>query len=302
MTTLFQRCPLAAVIFTAVMTMPTVHAADSVQPLIEGQGITVTTQDVLGDALRIPRNVRDEVLGTPQTLTQLASNLYVFRTIAKMAQEQGLDQRADVAAAVKIAQERVLADAWLAALDAKSRPDEKAAEVKAKAIYDAENKKFTLPEQVHVRHILIAGADAAAREKAQQVLDALKKGADFSELAIKESADKGSGARGGDLGFFARGSMVAAFEEAAFALKKPGELSGLVETQFGLHILRLEARRDAGKVPFTDVRGALIEQVQSEAMQSARAAESTKIRQYGLPNSSVIEAFAKSRKQGDQKD
>jgi peptidyl-prolyl cis-trans isomerase D len=105
---------------------------------------------------------------------------------------------------------------------------------------------FTYPERVRARHILIAvGPDAAektraaARAKAGQILDQLKKGADFTKLAEEDSDDPGTRDRGGDLGFFERGQMIKPFEDAAFSLK-PGQLSGIVATRFGYHIIKVE--------------------------------------------------------------
>lgn len=114
--------------------------------------------------------------------------------------------------------------------------------------------KFEVPEQARARHILVKvdenadePAKKAAAAKAEGLLAQLKSGADFEELAIK-SSDCPSAPQGGDLGFFTRGQMVPAFDEAAFALK-PGELSGVVVTRFGFHIIKLEEKKDAGVVP-----------------------------------------------------
>lgn len=267
-------------------------AAVQAQPLVQGQGIAITTVDVEGDALRMPENLRAEVLAKPALVQQMASNLYVYRGIAQQAKAQGLDQQPQVAAAMQAAQDKVLADAWLKQLDDKSRPTAAAAEAKARAIYQAEPKKFEAPEQVHARHILISGTDAQARAKAEELLKALKGGADFAELARKESADKGSGARGGDLGFFGRGQMVAPFEQAAFAMRKKGELSGLVESQFGFHIIRFEEHRPAGVLPFEQVRDALVQEVSSGVTQKARADAAAQVRKNGVVDEQAVQAFA----------
>jgi peptidyl-prolyl cis-trans isomerase C len=101
-----------------------------------------------------------------------------------------------------------------------------------------------MPEQVHARHILVkvdpkadATQKAAARKKIEDIQKQLKNGEDFSELA-KKASDCPSNAKGGDVGYFGRGQMVKPFEDAAFSLK-PGEVSGIVETEFGLHLIKV---------------------------------------------------------------
>ncbi len=104
-----------------------------------------------------------------------------------------------------------------------------------------------VPEEVTLSHIFIvpkpsAKAKEEAYAKAEALLDSLKHGADFAELAKKYSQDPGSAADGGDLGWAKRGQFVPEFEHAVYALK-PGEISGIVETQFGFHIIQLLQRR-----------------------------------------------------------
>jgi peptidyl-prolyl cis-trans isomerase D len=120
--------------------------------------------------------------------------------------------------------------------------------------------RFTEPEQVKARHILIkmAGsadeqAKAEIRKRAEDLLARAKAGEDFAALAKKHSEDLGSAANGGDLGLFPRGRMVPEFETAAFALQAGG-LSDIVESQFGLHIIKVEERRAGGPRPLDGVR------------------------------------------------
>ena len=119
--------------------------------------------------------------------------------------------------------------------------------------------RFDIPEQVRAAHILIRVAGDAGdmmrqqkRQLAEKVLAEVKSGKDFAQLARQHSEDPGSAAKGGDLGFFPRGAMVGPFEEAVFALK-PGEISGIVETPFGLHIIKSEGRIEAGIRPLAEV-------------------------------------------------
>ena len=115
-----------------------------------------------------------------------------------------------------------------------------------KTYFEQNVQRLAGQEERRASHILVAapgGAPAAEREKAkakaQELLAAVKKAPDsFADIARKNSQDPGSASRGGDLDFFTRGAMAKPFEDAAFALKK-GEISDLVETEFGYHIIRL---------------------------------------------------------------
>lgn len=128
------------------------------------------------------------------------------------------------------------------------------------------NADYAQTEQVMASHILVETEEEAIELHLQ-----LSEGADFAELARERSIDPGSGSQGGDLGWFGRGMMVAPFEDAAFALEI-GELSDIVESQFGFHIILLTDRQDASEPELSDVidqvRGDLEEETLSERMQT----------------------------------
>lgn len=133
-----------------------------------------------------------------------------------------------------------------------------------KAYYQKQIAEYTLPEKVKAAHILITLSEKAgkeetqkAEEKAKEVLAKLKAGEDFGHLAQTYSADPGSAQNGGELGTFGKGEMVPEFEKAAFAMKKPGELSGLVRSQFGLHIIKLIDHYPETHEPFEKVKAEL---------------------------------------------
>ena len=148
--------------------------------------------------------------------------------------------------------------------------------------YDADLKNYTQEEQVKVRHILFSTRavsptdERVAKERADSLLAAIRhEGGDFAELARRFSQEPGAATSGGDLGWFGRGQMVKEFEDAAFALK-PGEISAVVKTQFGYHILALEDRKASGTRPFAEVRSELRTQLarargDSTARRSAEA-------------------------------
>jgi len=125
--------------------------------------------------------------------------------------------------------------------------------------YQRHLAEFDVSEQVKVAHVLIrvpsdADEETKAKKKAlaEQVLADARAGKDFAELARKFSDDKASVPKGGDLGYFSRGSMVDSFEQAAFSLQ-PGELSEVVETPFGYHVIKAEGYIEAGVKPLEDV-------------------------------------------------
>ncbi len=103
-----------------------------------------------------------------------------------------------------------------------------------------QERMTSIPEKQEVRasHILLTLDDENARQKGEELLEQLRAGADFAELAKEHSKDEASVASGGDVGFFGRGAMVPEFEAAAFSLE-PGELSDLVATQYGFHIIKV---------------------------------------------------------------
>jgi peptidyl-prolyl cis-trans isomerase C len=139
--------------------------------------------------------------------------------------------------------------------------DIKVTDQEVKAFYDQNPDKLKRPERVHVRHILIRIDKSAtaedkkkARAKADDVLAKIKAGGDFAKLAEENSDDPGSKTRGGDLSWVSRNQTVPPFESAAFGLKKPNELSPVVESQFGFHIIQLVEHQDSGLVPFEEVK------------------------------------------------
>jgi peptidyl-prolyl cis-trans isomerase D len=146
--------------------------------------------------------------------------------------------------------------------------------------YNAQLGKYTTPEQIRASHILLTTEgkdDAAVRAQAEQVLKEARSGADFAALAKKYSQDESNAQEGGDLDYFSRGRMVAPFETAAFAMA-PGDISDLVKTEFGYHIIKLTDRKPAVVRPLSDpevykeIESALLrEQAETQAAQHADA-------------------------------
>lgn len=140
-----------------------------------------------------------------------------------------------------------------------------------RALYGRSIERFRTPERVKARHILVktqgkpAGEVSGLEAKANDLLKQVKAGGNFAELAKKHSEDTVSGAQGGDLGWVTRGQMVKPFEEAVFSLK-PNEISGVVKTEYGFHIVQALEREQARVRPFEEVRAELETESKREAV------------------------------------
>ncbi|GAB1476038.1 peptidylprolyl isomerase [Bacillota bacterium] len=143
-------------------------------------------------------------------------------------------------------------------------------EEEAKAYYEDNPDKFVIDE-VTANHILVKEEDLA-----KEVLAELREGADFGALAKEHSID-GSAANGGSLGTFGRGAMVKEFEDAAFALK-PGEISEVVKSQFGYHIIQLLDKKQ-GKESYEDARQTILDSLNDEAVRNAYTEKITQLRE-----------------------
>lgn len=267
-------------------------AKDDAAALVQGDKIAITAMDMQADSLRMPPEMRPMVLSNPQTVSQIASNLYARRAMAQRAEQEGLEKDPAVLAALKVARDKVLSDALIEKIDKANAPDDAAALSMARNIYRAKPERFKVGPQVQISHILISGTDAASRARAQKVLEDIKAGADFAKTAEERSADPGSAAKGGDLGLFARGRMVPEFETAAFAIDKVGDVSDIVETKFGYHILKLTGKKPESMRSFDEVKDELVKEVRNNIQQEARAAEAQKLQQGATFNKAAIEAYA----------
>jgi len=167
-----------------------------------------------------------------------------------------------------LSRDRFMAGQWAGKIDVTADD--------AKKYYDEHPKEFEIPEQVRASHILIEPnyadpntdpnqAKAEAKAKTEDLLKQINEGADFAELAKANSACP-SAEGGGDLGFFPRGRTTQAFEEVAFELEV-GQLSDVVETRYGYHIITVTGHKDAGVVPFEEARDAIIKQLTEQKKQ-----------------------------------
>jgi peptidyl-prolyl cis-trans isomerase C len=218
--------PVAIALSTSLLLAGTAFAG----PVATVNGVTITDEDL---ALA-QEDIGAQVPGNDEAAKRQAVIDYLIdlKIVAQEADKEKLGDGPDFARRLAMARDKVLMDRLLS-----DAADKATSDAAVKAFYDQSIKTLKPEEEVHARHILVP-----TEEEAKQALDKLKNGEDFAKLAGELSKDPGSGKEGGDLGYFTKDRMVKEFGDAAFALK-PGETSGIVKTQFGYHIIKVEDRR-----------------------------------------------------------
>jgi peptidyl-prolyl cis-trans isomerase C len=187
--------------------------------------------------------------------------------VSDLAKQKGFDKNPDIKEQLQFFSDNFLANEYLKREIAQKVS---VSDDDLKAYYDTHKDEFKTPEMIKARHILVKVESSAseedkkkAKEKVEMYLKRIKDGEDFAKLASEVSDDPGSKTKGGDLGFFPKGRMVKPFEDAAFSLK-PGEISGIVETQFGFHIIKVEEKKDSAVESFDSVKERLRQKLVQE--------------------------------------
>jgi peptidyl-prolyl cis-trans isomerase C len=211
--------------------------------LAEVNGATITDTDFYKEQESLPPYLKP-MTETPEGKKEMLDTMVVRELILQQAQKDGIDKSPAVAAKLEDLKKRVVVEAFL-----KKKVEESAnvGDAELQAFYQKNLDKFKTGEQIKASHILVK-----TEAEAQEIEKQLKGGANFEELAKKHSID-GAAAKGGDLGWFGKGSMLPDFEKVAFSLKE-GQTSGIVKTKFGYHIIKLTGKRPAGTRSFEEVK------------------------------------------------
>ena len=237
---------------------------------------TVNGKDIwLDDVLRAAERLPEEFQQTPleNYYAQLVADIIDSQLAATAARNDGFDQKPEIADAMKMAANRVLAESWLA--------EKVRADVNETAIQNAYDKYVAdtaSREQVTASHILL---ETAADAKA--VIAALQNGGDFAALA-KEKSTGPSGPNGGALGTFGRGQMVPAFETAAFDLAVGSYSDTPVQTQFGWHVIKVDGKDIAPAPDLESMRAQLANNLSTQALgrllEELRASQDIQLRSF----------------------
>jgi peptidyl-prolyl cis-trans isomerase C len=211
--------------------------------LAEVNGSTITTGDFSKEMENLPPYLKP-MTDTAEGKKEMLETMVIRELILQQAKKDGVDKSPIVAEKLEDIKKRLVVEAFL-----KKKVEEQSniSDADLQKFYDENKDKFKTGDQIKASHILVKD-----EKTAQEILGKLKSGSAFDELAKKHSMDS-AGAKGGDLGWFGKGSMLPEFEKAAFSLKE-GETSGIVKTKFGFHIIKLTGKRAAGQREFADVK------------------------------------------------
>jgi peptidyl-prolyl cis-trans isomerase C len=252
---------------------PAVLPVPAASPAVPDDKVVVSVGDMKITALEfneivntLPEQNRTAVRGPAKK--EFGQFLMRVLVLAQEGKNRKLDESAEFKTQEKFQSDNLLAQKTFNQIGETIKVDN----AEMQSYYDAHKQEY---EQVRARHILIrvAGSpspaepgkkeltDAEALAKAQEIRKKLVEGADFAQLAAAESDDTGSKTKGGDLGFFGHGRMVAPFEQAAFSMRV-GEISDPIKSQFGYHIIKVEARKS-----FEDSKPQIEQRVRSEKAQ-----------------------------------
>jgi peptidyl-prolyl cis-trans isomerase C len=221
----------------------------------------------------IPPDKRAGFLDSPERIEQMIMQELSVEQLANEARKNALDQSPEFKARVALATNRLLAEMRLNQV-AEQAPRINA-EALAKESYLANSDRFLVPERVMARQILIkapASCDREpARKRAEEVLAEVRKGdRSFEEIAKQRSDDEATREQGGTLPPMVPGTAVKTFETAAFALKKPGDVSTVVESDFGFHIIQLIEHMPARKKTFDEVHDQLVAELAAQHIARTR--------------------------------
>lgn len=231
--------------------------------LAEVNSGSITTGDFDRELKNLPEYLK-AMADTPQGRKEMLDTMVIRELILQQAAKDGLDKGPEIEEKLQDLRKRLVVESFL---KKKVEVESKVSDEDMKKFYEQNKEKFKSGDQIKASHILVK-----TEKEAKDLLAQIKGGGNFEELAKKSSVDS-SAAKGGDLGWFGKGSMVPAFEKAALALKE-GQVSDVVKSDFGFHIIKLTGKRAAGIRPFEEVKeqikGAIMPSKQQEVFQKIK--------------------------------
>lgn len=274
---MFEMKRLLLTVLAGLFPVLMVFAADD-PVLVTRADMTLTKSDFEAVLSDIPKEKREQMSPSVKQTMIFLEKVMVFRKLAQEGRELGLDRNPVIQKQMQQAADRVLGIRRIEAFEAALKlPDFTAA---ARERYETKKSEYLIPEAVSAAHVLVHSegrSDEEAKRRAEEVRIKAVAGVDFQALVKEYSDDPSKAKNSGELGMFERSTkekpgMVKPFEDAAFALKKPGEISPLVKTQFGYHVIRLTEKRPAKQKPFEEVKESLVKSLHDKFVADAKAA------------------------------
>jgi len=207
---------------------------------------TITLSDLDRIIAYAPTEKQKMIQSNPQLKEEILKQYVHSIVLSDLAKKKGFDQTPEIKEKLEFYKDSMLANEFL-----KKEVSDKLtlSEEEKLQYYKSHQDEFRVPEMVRARHILIAADKTAspeikkkAKEKAVDILQKLQAGEDFAKIASEVSDDPATKSKGGDMGFFPRGMIIKPFEDAAFSLQ-PGEISDIIETQYGYDIIKVEEKK-----------------------------------------------------------
>jgi peptidyl-prolyl cis-trans isomerase C len=244
-------------------------------------GATITVEDFEIELGSLPEYTQKRMNTGEQKKKHLDKMIDEILLLAE-AEKRGLDRDAEIQRKVERYRRRLITERLYREV---AKEKSRVGDEEIQEYFQAHRDRFMQKERIRVRQILVllppnAGPEkeAEAKKKAEEILRRAKSGEDFAGLA-KEYSEGPAASRGGDLGFFSRGRMVPAFEEAAFALEKEGDTSDVVQTKFGYHIIQLAGRQPAKELSIDEVRDRIVRQLESARRREVRQSLAKELRE-----------------------
>jgi len=250
-----------------ILSLPVVPHALAQSQVLNVGGIEVTQEDIERYIIEnIPAEKREAILERDGIFQEMAESIYIMRSLAAEAEAQpGFDKTQAAWAAKMKYQRRVVSEYRIDYV--RATLGDVNWEAAARESYIVDPERYSTKEKIRASHILISTeerSDEEAKQLATEIRTRIIDGEDFAVLATEFTDDPAGKKNGGELGFFERGRMVKPFEDAAFAMKEEGDISELVKSPFGYHIIRFTGRRPGAPIPFEDVKEKIIDEIQTQ--------------------------------------
>ncbi len=228
------------------------------------------TSDDLEAAISLYPEIHRKRLNTDfASRKRILQDLVMNTILSKQAKESGFDKNEEIQKQLEYVKNTFIAKKYMDDILFKGVEID---DIAAKSYYENNKKNFTMPERVRAKHILIKVRKDASKDeidekktKIKGLLEKIKGGEKFEDLARKFSEDVKTKMKGGDLGFFPKGRMAPEFDKAVFSLNK-GEVSDPVKTKFGFHIIKVEDKKPASIIPFDKIK----QRVKSKALRERK--------------------------------